>query len=175
MLWGNYPWKLWERGGKRILESTNCCCCSVAQLCLTFCNSMGCSTSGFPVLQIHVSQTLFKFMSIESVMTSNDVILCHLLLLSAIFPSIRVFSNDSALCIRWPKDWSFSFSISPCNEYLGLISFRMDWLDLLAVQGVLKSFLQCHSSKASILWHSALKISILYYSISVLYVHNGII
>ena len=91
-------------------------------------------------------------MSIESVMPSNHLILCHpLLLLPSIFPSIRVFSNESALHIRWPKNWSFSFNISPSNEYSGLISFRMDWLDLLAVQGTLKSLLQHHSSKASIL------------------------
>ena len=91
-------------------------------------------------------------MSIESVMPSNHLILCHpLLLLPSIFPSIRVFSNESALRIRWPKYWSFSFDISPSNEHPGLISFRMDWLDLLAVQGTLKSLLQHHSSKASIL------------------------
>ena len=96
-------------------------------------------------------------MSIESVMPSNHLILCHpLLLLPSIFPSIRVFSNESALHIRWPKYWSFSFSISPSNEHPTLISFRMDWLDLLAVQGTLKSLLQHHSSKASILWRSAL-------------------
>ena len=95
-------------------------------------------------------------MSIESVMPSNHLILCRpLLLLPPIPPSIRVFSNESALCIRWPKDWSFSFNISPSNEHLGLISFRMDWLDLLAVQGTLKSLLQRHSSKASILQCSA--------------------
>ena len=95
-------------------------------------------------------------MSIESVMPSNHLILCHpLLLLPSIFPSIRAFSNESALCIRWPKYWSFSFSISPSNENPGLISFRIDWLDLLAVQGTLKSLLQLHSSKASILWCSA--------------------
>ena len=95
-------------------------------------------------------------MSIKSVMPSNHLILYHhLLLLPSIFPSIRVFSNESTLCIRWPKYWSFSFSISPSNEYSGLISFRRDWLDLLAVQGTLKSLLQNHSSKASILWHSA--------------------
>ena len=96
-----------------------------------------------------------KLMSIESVMTSNHLILCHpFLLLPSIFPSIRVFSNESVLHIRWPKYWSFSFSISPSNEYSGLI-FRMDWLDLLAVQGTLKSLLQHHSSKASILQCSA--------------------
>ena len=97
-----------------------------------------------------------KPMSIESVMTSNHLILCHpLLLLPSIFPSIRVFSNESALRIRWPKYWSFSFNISPSNKHPGLISFRMDWLDLLAVQGTLKSLLQHHSPKASILQHSA--------------------
>ena len=95
-------------------------------------------------------------MSIDLVMPSNYLILCcPLLLLPTIFSSIRIFSNESALCIRWPKYWSFSFSISPSNEYSGLISFRMDWLDLLAVQGTLKSLLQHCSSKASILWHSA--------------------
>ena len=94
-------------------------------------------------------------MSIELVIPSNHLILCHsLLLLSSIFPRIRVFSNESALHIRWPKCWSFSFNISPSNEHSGLISFRMDWLDLLAVQGTLKSHLQHHSSKASILWSS---------------------
>ena len=93
-------------------------------------------------LSITNSQSLHKLMSIESVMPSNHLILCHPLLLPpSIFPSIRVFSNESVLCIRWPKNWSFSFSISPSNEYSGLISFRMDWLDLLAVQGTLKSLL----------------------------------
>ena len=94
-------------------------------------------------------------MSIESVMPSNHLILCHPLLLPSIFPSIRVFSNESVLAIRWPKYWSFSFSISPYKEYSGLISFRIDWLDLLAAQGTLKSLLQHHSSKASILRRSA--------------------
>ena len=95
-------------------------------------------------------------MSIELVMPSNHLILCHpLLLLPPIFPSIRDLSNESALCIRWPKYWSFTFSISPSNGHPGLISFRMDWLDLLAVQEILKSLLQHHSSKASILWRSA--------------------
>ena len=102
------------------------------------------------------SQRLLKPMSIESVMPSNHLILCRLLLLlSSIFPSIRIFSNESVLHIRWPKYWSFSFSISPSNEYSGLISFRMDWLDLFGVQGTLKSLLQHHSSKASILRCSA--------------------
>ena len=103
-----------------------------------------------------ISQSLLRFISIESVMASRHLFLyCPLLLLLSIFLSIRVFSNESALCIRWPGCWSFSFSISPSNEYSGLISFRMDWLDLLAVQGTLKSLFQHHSSKASILWHSA--------------------
>ena len=103
------------------------------------------------------SQSLLKLMSVELVMPSNHLILCHpLLLLPSIFPNIKwVFSNESALRIRWPKYWSFSFNISPSNEYSGLISFRMDWLDLLAVQGTLKSLLQHYSSEASILWHSA--------------------
>ena len=107
-------------------------------------------------LSITSSWSLLKLMFTEWVMPSNHLILCRpLLLLPSIFPSIRVFSNESDLCIRWPKDWSFSFSISPSNEYSGLISFRMDWLDLLAVQGALKSLLQHHSSKASILQCSA--------------------
>ena len=107
-------------------------------------------------LSITNSQSLPKLMSIESVMPSSHLILCRpLLLLPQILPSIRVFSNESVLRIRWPKYWSFSFSISLSNEYSGLISFRMDWLDLLAVQGTLKSLLQHHSSKASVLWHSA--------------------
>ena len=107
-------------------------------------------------LSITNSQRLFKPVSIESVMPSNHLILCRpLLLLPSFFPSIRVFSNESALHIRWPEYWSFSFSISPSNEYSGLISFRLDWLDLLAFQGTLQSLLQHHSSKASILQHSA--------------------
>ena len=107
-------------------------------------------------LSITNSQSLLKFMSIESVMPSSHLTLCHpLLLLHSFFPSIGVFSNESALRIRWPKYWSFSFSISPSNEHPGLISFRMDWLDLLAVQGTLKSLLQHQSSKASILQHLA--------------------
>ena len=102
------------------------------------------------------SQSLLKLMSIESVMPSNHLILCHpLLLLPSIFPSIRAFSNESVLSIRWPKYWNFSFSINPSNEYSGLISFRMDWLDPLAVQGTLKSLLHHHSSKASLLQLSA--------------------
>ena len=107
-------------------------------------------------LSITNSQSLLKLTFIESVMTSKHLILCHhLLLLPSIFPSIRVFSDESVLHIRWPKYWSFSFSISPSNEYSGLTSFRMDWFDLLVVQGTLKSFHQHHSSKASVFWHSA--------------------
>ena len=112
---------------------------------------MDCSTSGSPV-----SQSLLKFLPIETVMPSNHLNLCHtLLLLPSIVPSIRVFSSESAIHTRWPKHWSFSFSIRPSNEYLGLISFGIDWFDLLAVQATLKSLLQHHSLKASILWHSA--------------------
>ena len=107
-------------------------------------------------LSITNSWSLLKLMSIESVMSYNHLILCHPLLLPpSIFPSIRIFSNESLLCIRWPKDWSFSFSISPSNEYSGLIFFKIDWFDLLAVQVTLKSLLQHHSSKASLLWYSA--------------------
>ena len=103
-----------------------------------------------------ISWSLLRLKSVESVLPSNHLILCHhLLLLSSIFSRIRVFSNESALRVRWPKYWSFSFSISPSNEYSGLISFRMDWFDLLTVQGTLKSLLQHHSSKASIFQHSA--------------------
>ena len=130
---------------------------SVAQSCTTLCDPMNHSTTGLPVH--HQLQSPPKPMSIESVMLSNHLILGHpLLLLPSIFPSIRVFSNESALCIRWPKYWSFSFNISSSNEHPGLIfrmDFRMDWLDLLVVQGILKSLLQHHSSKASILQPSA--------------------
>ena len=107
-------------------------------------------------LSITNSQSLLKLVSIELVMPSNHLILClPLLLLPSIFPSIKVFSNETVLHIRWPKNWSFSFSISSSNDYSGLISFRMNWLDLAAVQGTLKSLLQHHSSKASLLWRSA--------------------
>ena len=117
---------------------------------------MACSIPALQVSQsFTISWSLLKLMSIESVMPPNHLILCHpLLLLPSIFPSIRVFSNKSVLPIRWPKYWSFSFRISPSNEYAGLISFGTDWLDLLAVQGTLQSLLQHHSSKASILQHS---------------------
>ena len=115
-------------------------------------HAQSCQTS----LSITNSQSLPKLMFIESVMPSNHLIFCHPLLLPpSIFPSIRVFSNESALHIRWPKNWSFSFNVSPSNEHPALISFRMDWLNLLAVQGILKSLLQHHSSKASILHHPA--------------------
>ena len=128
---------------------------SVAQSCPTLCDRMDCSTPG--LLSITISWSLPKPMSIESMIPSNRLILCHPLLLPpSIFPSIRVFFSESALRIRWPKYWRFSFSISLSNEYSGLISFRMDWLDLLAVQGTLKSLLQHHSSKASILQHNFL-------------------
>ena len=114
---------------------------SVAQSCLALCDPMDCSTPGLPV--ITNSRSLLKCMSTESVMPSNHLILCHPLLLPSIFPSIGVFSNESTLCMRWPKYWSCSFNISLSNEHSGLISFRMDWLDLLAVKGTLKSLLQC--------------------------------
>ena len=126
---------------------------SVTQSCPTLCNSMdaACQAS----LAITNSRSLLKLMSIESVMPSNHLILCHpLLFLPSIFPNLRVFSNESVLHIRWPKYWSFSFNINLFNEHPGLISVRMDQLDLLAVQGTLKSLLQHHSSKASILRHS---------------------
>ena len=129
-------------------------CCSVAQSDLTLCNPWTAARQAS--LFITKSWSLPKLMSIKLVTPSNHLILCHpLLLLPSIFPSIRVFSNESALCTRWPKYWSFSFNISPSNEHPGLISFRMDWLDLLTVQGTQKSLLQHHSSKASVLWHSA--------------------
>ena len=126
---------------------------SVTQSCPTLYNPMNCSTPAS--LSITNSRSLLKLMSIELVTPSNHLSLCHPLLLPSVFPSIRVFSNESVLCIRWLKYWSFSFKIGPSNEYSGMISFRMDWLDFLAVQGVLKSLLQLHSSKASILWCSA--------------------
>ena len=131
-----------------------CCSCSVAQSCRLFATpwTAECQAS----LSITNSRSLLRLMSIESVMPSDRLILCRpLLLLPPIPPSIRVFPDESVLCIRWPKYWSLSFSISLSNDYSGLTSFRMDWLDLLAVQGTLKSLLQHHSSKASILWCSA--------------------
>ena len=134
------------------------CFCLVFQSCQTLCNPIDWSTPGFPVLN-HL-WSLLKLMSIESVMPSNHLILCHpLLLLPSVFPSIRVFSNKSVLHTRWPKYWSFSFSISPSNEYSGLISFRIDWFDLLTVQGTLKSLLLHYRLKASFLRCSAFFIS----------------
>ena len=134
---------------KCLYKNINCCCCSVAQLCLfatpwtTVCQAS---------LSFTISQSLLKLMSIELMMSSNHLILCHpLLLLPSIFPSIRVFSNESALCTRWPKYWSLCFSIGPSNEYSGLISFRVDWFDLLTVQGTFESLPQHHKWKASIL------------------------
>ena len=126
---------------------------SVTQSCPTLCDPMNHSTPGLPVHHQFSEST--QTMSIVSVMPFKHLILCRLLLLPSIFPSIRVFSNESALCIRWPKYWSISFNSSPSNEHPRLISFRMDWLDLLAFQGTLKSLLQHHSSKASILRCSA--------------------
>ena len=147
--------KLLEESQPLVIRNCSVQFSSVDQSCPTLCNSMDCSTPGLPGPSSN-PQSLLKLMSIESVMPSSHLILCHPLLPQpSIFPSIRVFSNESALCIRWPKYWSFSFCISPSNVYSELISFRMDWLYLLAVQGTLKSLLQHHSSKASILWRSA--------------------
>ena len=130
-----------------------CCCFSVAKLYATLCNpwAAACQAS----LSLTISQSLLKFMSIESVIPSNNLILCLTLLLPSIFSSIRVFSNELALCIRWPKFWNFTFNINDSNEHSGLISCRKDWLDLLGVQGTLESLLQHHSLKASILRSSA--------------------
>ena len=137
-------------GVKKIyLELDRSCCCTIAKSCPTHCNPMDYNTPGSlwttthqAALSFTISQSLLKLMSIESMMPSNHLILCHsLLLLSSIFPNIRVFSNELALPIRGPKYWSFCLSISPSNEYSGLISFRIDWFDLLAVQGTLKSLL----------------------------------
>ena len=133
-------------------------CCAVLAWLLSHVQLFATSWTAACQASLSISNpwSLLKLMSIKSVMPSNYLILCHpFLLLPSIFPSIRVFSNDSVLCIRWPKYWSFSFSISPSNEYSGLISFRIDKLDLPAVTGTLKGLLQCHSLKASILWCSA--------------------
>ena len=127
---------------------------SIAQSYLTLCDPVDCSNQAS--LSITNSQSLLKLMSIEVMMSSNHLILCHpLLIRPSIFPSIRIFSNESVLHMRWPKYWSFSFSISPSNEYSGLISFRIDWFEILAVQGTVKSLFQHHSSKTSILCLSA--------------------
>ena len=128
---------------------------SVAQLCSSLNDPVDCSMPGFPVLQ-HLLE-LPKLMCFESVMPSSHLHFCHpLLLLPSTFPSIRVFSNESTLCISWPKYWNFSLSVSPSSEYSGLVSFRIDWLDLLAVRGTLKSLLQHHSAKTSIPQRSAI-------------------
>ena len=123
-----------------------CCCCPVTKPCPTLCNPMDCSTPGFPVLHylLEFAQTPVHWVG-DAIQSSQPLL--PILLLPSIFPSIRVFSNESALCIRWPKYWSFSFHTSPSNEYSGLISFRIDWFDLLAVQETLKSFLQHHNLK----------------------------
>ena len=151
--WWQWNWR--ELGRIRIpFESTINQFSSVAQSCLTLCDPV--TAAHQASLSITNSWSLLKLMSIGSVVSFKHLILCHPLLLPpSVIPSIRVFSNESALHMRWPKGWSFSFSISPSNEYSGLISFRMDWCDLLAVQGTLKSLLQHHSSKASILQCSA--------------------
>ena len=142
----------WE--AQKLIDIVAVVPCLVTQSCLTLCHPMDCSTPGFPVL--HHLLELLKLMSIESVMPSNHLIFCcPFLLLSSVFPSIRVFSNESALYLRWPKYWSFSFNISPSSVYSGLISFRMGWFDLLAVHGTHRSLLQHQNLKASILWHSA--------------------
>ena len=136
------------------MRSWWCSCSSVAKSYLTLRDPW--TTARQASLSITISWSLFKLMCVESVMPSNQLILCHrLLLLPSVFPSIRAFSSELALGIRWPKYWSFSFNMSPSSEYPGLIVFRMDWLDLLAVQRTLKSLLQHHSSKASILRCSA--------------------
>ena len=147
---------------RRTPRYVHLCCCSVAKLCLTLCDPMDCSTPGFPVPYhlLEFAQTYIHWVG-EAIQPFHP--LWPLFLLSSIFPSIRVFSNESALSTRWPKYWSFS--ISPSNKYSGLISFRIDWFDLLAVQGTLMSLLQHHSSKASILWHSAFFI-VIYFTTS---------
>ena len=129
-------------------------CCWVAQLCPTLCHLMDCSLPGFSVLHhpLELAQTHVHWICDA---TQQSHLLLSLLLLSSIFPSIRVFSNEPALCIKWLKDWSFSFSISLSNEYSGLIFFRINWFDIFAVQGTFKTILQQHNLKASILWHSA--------------------
>ena len=135
--------------------------CSVAQSCPTLCASMDCSTPGFPVLHhlLQPAQTHVHWVS-DAIQPSHP--LSSLLLLHSIFPSIRVFSNESVLRMRWPKYWNFSLSICPSNKYSGLIPFRIDWFDLLAVERTLKSLLQHHSSKASILWRSAFMVQSLW-------------
>ena len=149
-----YLARVWFECGKKLLFLTFYNFKNSVQFSVRLCNPMNCSTPGFPVqhqlpefTQIHVHWEVMPYHLL--------ILCCPLLLPPLIFPSIRIFSNESVFCIRWPKYWSFSFSISPSHEYSGLISFRMDWLDLLAVQGTLKSLLQHRSSKASILRRSA--------------------
>ena len=147
----------------RFSPNSRLCFCSGAQSCPALCDPMDCNTPGFPVLHqlpklahTHVHEVSDAIQPSHLLLLFNHLIFCcPLLLLPSIFPSIRIFSNESVLRIRWPKYWSFNFNISPSNEHPRLISFRMDWLDLLAVQRTHKSLLQLHSSKASILWHSA--------------------
>ena len=150
---------LWQKRVKTYTERENwkwmllvLWCCSVAKSRPTLCGPMDCSMSGF--LSFAISQSLLKLVSNESLMPSNPLILCAPLLLPSIFSSIRIFTNELALDIRWPKYWSFNLSVSPSNEYSGLISFRIDWFNLV-VQGTLKSLLQHHVAKASVLWCSA--------------------
>ena len=150
-----YSWGFnWQLGECQLHYSFNpCCCCSVAKLRPSPCNPLECSIPGSSVLH---SLLEFTQIHVHWVSGANHLILCHpLLLLPSIFSNFRVFSSELTLCIRWPKYWSFSFSNSPSNEYSGLISFRIDWFNLLAVQGTLKSLLQHHSSKESVLRHSA--------------------
>ena len=131
------------------------CCCTATKLCPTLCNPMDCSIPGFLALHHFLEFAQIEVGWVSDAIPNHLILCCSLLLLPSIFPSIRVLSNESVLHIRWPNYWSFSFNTSPSNEHPGLISFRMDWLDLFAVQGTLKSLLQHHSSKASILWCSA--------------------
>ena len=135
------------------LYANCCCCCSVTQLYRTLCDPTDAARQAS--LSFTIARSLRKLMSIESVMPSNYLFLCRPLLLPSIFPSIRAFSNELAPRIKWPKNWSFSFSISLSNQYSGLISFRIDWFDFPAVQETLKNLLKHHSSKASVLWCSA--------------------
>ena len=143
---------IYQKSARSQYSPTLCCISSIQLLSHVQLFATPWNAAHQAYLSITNSQSLLKLMSIELVMPSNHLRLClPLLLLPPIFPSIRVFSSESVLCIRWPKYWCFSFSISPSNEYSGLLSFRMDWLDFLAVQGIRKSLLQHHSSKASIL------------------------
>ena len=148
---------LWPFVGWKFVVFLYCGACSLwVGLCSILCNSMNCSMPGKHSLSFTISLSLCKLMSIESGMPSNHPILCcPLFHLPLIFPTIKIFSNELALYIKWPRYWSFSFSVSHFNEYSWLISFKIDWFDFFAVQGTLKSLLLHHSSKASILWHSA--------------------